>query len=230
MKPKVLLLFFLSLSISVSAQNTFFPLKEGVRQKYVQKNGKGKVENYSCQTVKSVEGSGKDMTIFYTLELLDKEQNPLDPSQEIPCKMVIKNDVMILDMNEMLSAMKGMQTNEAMRIEITGMPMELPNTLQPGQMLKDANVVITTDMGMMKLSTTINLTDGKCLAIEDIAVPAGTFKCHKITQTSTISVMNKNVITKAVSWYALGVGLVKTEIYDEKDKLQNSTELVELKR
>jgi hypothetical protein len=72
--------------------------------------------------------------------------------------------------------------------------------------------------------------DGKCEAIEDVTVPAGTFKCHKITQTvaTTGYIGRKEVISKTVSWYAPGIGTVKTETYDAKDKLQGSTELVEL--
>jgi hypothetical protein len=72
------------------------------------------------------------------------------------------------------------------------------------------------------------MTDGKCLAIEEVTVPAGTFTCHKITQTATTTIMKKKVVAKTVSWYALGVGTIKTESYNEKDKLNSCTELVEI--
>jgi len=59
-------------------------------------------------------------------------------------------------------------------------------------------------------------------------VPAGTFKCHKITQTATTTVMKRKTETKTISWYALGIGTVKTETYNDKNKLDNTTELVQL--
>jgi hypothetical protein len=73
------------------------------------------------------------------------------------------------------------------------------------------------------------MTDGECLAIEDVTVPAGTFKSHKITQTVSTTVMKMNTSAKTLSWYSPGIGTVKTETYDSKNKLTGSTELVELK-
>jgi len=146
---------------------------------------------------------------------------------EIPCTVIIKDDVMILDMNQMfVGQMKDMQ----LKMDITGVPMELPSNMSPGQSLKDADMTMTLDMGIMKMKTVIKMTDGKCLAIEDVTVPAGTFKCHKITQTVTTTIMRKDVVSRTVSWYAIGIGTVKTENYDAKDKLQSSTELIDFKK
>jgi len=104
----------------------------------------------------------------------------------------------------------------------------LPNNMQPGQTLKDADVTMSMDMGIMKLKTTMKMTDGKCLAIEDVTTSAGTFTCPKITQTVSTSVMGKNSTSRTVSWYAPGIGTVKTETYDDKGQLKSSTELVEM--
>jgi hypothetical protein len=114
-------------------------------------------------------------------------------------------------------------------MEITGVPMELPGNLQAGQKIKDSNVTASIDMGIMKMDTVIKMTDGQCLAVEDVTVPAGTFKCHKITQTVTTTVLGKNVVTRNVSWYAPGIGTVKTEDYDKADKLASSQVLFEKK-
>jgi hypothetical protein len=80
----------------------------------------------------------------------------------------------------------------------------------------------------LKIRTEISLTDQQCLAIEDVIVPAGTFKCHKVTQTSTATVMRRTIITKTISWYAPNIGTVKSETYDDKNKLQSSIELVQV--
>ncbi len=212
--------------VDASAQNSFFPTKAGTVQVYANKNAKGKADSYSRQTVQDVEGSGSNMSISYVLELLDKNQKPSDPPVEVPCKVTIKDDVVFMDMNQVFA---GQMKDQQMKMEVTGVPMELPNNMQPGQSLKDADMTMTIDMTIMKMKTVMKMTDGKCLAIEDVTVPAGTFKCHKITQTVTTTVMKRDVTARTVSWYAPGVGTVKTETYNDKDKLQGSTELVEMK-
>ena len=224
--------FFVTTILAVSiatgsyAQNTFFPTKAGTVLTYVNNDAKGKTTNYSRMTIKNVEGSGNNMTISYVMENLDKNRKSLtDPPMEIPCTVIIKDGVVILDMNQMFTdQMKDPQ----IKMEITGVPMELPGNMQPGQSLKDAEMTMTLDMGVMKLSTVMKMTDGQCLAIEDLKVPAGTFKCHKITQTVTTTVMRRATTSKTISWYAPGIGAIKTETYDAKDKLQSSMELVEM--
>ena len=218
-------LLMIASTAGVYAQNAFFPTKVGTVLVYAQKNAKGKPDSYSKLTIKDVEGSGSNMTISYVTEVLDKDRKSTNPPTEVPLKMVIKDGVMILDMKEMFA---GQQKDQQMQVEITGMPMEMPINMQPGQSLKDADVTMTVDMVFMKLKTTMKMTDGKCLAIEDVTVPAGTFACHKITQTVSTTIMKKNVVTRTVSWYAPGIGTVKTETYSDKDQLKGSTELVEM--
>ena len=218
--PAILMIAF---ATGAYAQNTFFPTQAGMTLVYVQKNAKGNPEGYSRLTIKDVEGSGNNMSISYVMEILDKNKKPSDPPIEMPCKVVIKDGVMILDMSQMFANMQ----KTGLKAEISGMPMELPNNLQPGQSLKDADVTMTMDMGIMKMKATIKMTDGKCLAIEDVTVPAGTFTCHKLTQTVTTTIMGRNSVGRTVSWYAPGIGTVKTESYNDKDKLQNSMELAE---
>ena len=229
MKPIRLLLTTALITVITAgayAQNTFFPTRAGTVLLYANNNANGRAESHSRQTIKNVEGSGNNMTISYVYESLDKNKNPLKPPTEIPCTVIIKDGTVNLDMSQMVA---GQLQGQQLKAEITGVPMELPSNLQPGQTLKDAEVTLTIDMGVMKMITVIKMTDGKCLAIEDLTVPAGTFNCRKITQTVTTTVLGRNITTTTVSWYALGIGTVKTESYDNKNKLQNSTVLVEIK-
>ncbi len=230
MKQIIIICWIAFTAQMLCAQNTFFPTKAGTIQVYAQKNSKGKIESYSKQTVKDVQGADNNMVISYVMEPLDKDQKSANPPVEIPCKITIKDGVMILDMTEMFANMqKDQQVKDIAQMEITGVPMEIRSDLQPGQSLKDANMSMTMNLGIMKMTTAMNFTEGKCLAIEDITVPAGTFKCHKITQKCTTTVMKRNIVSKTVSWYSVGIGTVKTESYDDKDKLQSNTELVVLK-
>ena len=204
------------------AQNIFFPTKAGIVLAYVQKDAKGKAESYSMLTIKNVEGSGDNMSISYVGQVLDKNRKQIgDAPLEIPYTVTISNGVVEWDMKSFAApGTEGL-------IEIEGDKLRIPPTLSPGDKLSDAKFTMTINMGF-KIRTEVSLTDQECLAIEDVAVPAGTFKCHKVTQTSSATVMRKTSITKTVSWYAPGIGTVKSETFDSKNKLQSSQELVEI--
>jgi hypothetical protein len=226
MKKLLITALVVTMAAGVYAQSTFFPTKAGTVMTYVQKDAKGKVDSYSRSTIKKIEGSGKNITILYVVESLDKNRKSSNPPNEMSCKVIVKNNVMTLDMNQMFA---GQSKDQNIQMEVTGIPMELPSNMNPGQSLKDAEMTMTIDMVFTKMQTVIKMTDGKCLAIEDVTVPAGTFKCHKITQTVTTTVMKTKTVATTISWYATGIGAVKTETYDAKKKLLGSTELVEFK-
>jgi len=215
---------FVAISAGVYAQNPFFSTKAGTVLVYEKKDGKGEIEDYSRQTVKAVEGSGSNMTVSYLSENMDKNKKVL---AEILCKMVIKNDVMIFDLKHVLV---GRLKDPKVKIESTaGTPMELPNNLKSGQSLKDAKIVINVSKGIIKAKIDVSMTGGKCVGIEDVAVPAGTFKCHKITQNVITVSMGKTTQTRVVAWYAPNVGVVKSETYNDKNQLQSRRELIEIK-
>jgi len=211
-----------TISAGAYAQNTFFPTKAGMVLTYVQKDAKGKAVSYSVLTIKNVEGSGDNMTISYVGQVLDKNRKQVsDTPLEIPYTVTISNGVVEWDMKSFAApGTEGL-------IEIEGDKLKIPNSLSPGDKLDDAKFTMTVNMGF-KIRTEVSLTDQECLAIEDVTVPAGTFKCHKVTQTSVATVMRKTSTTKTITWYAPNVGTVKSEVYDSKNKLQSGQELVEI--
>ena len=203
----------------VSAQNIFFPAKEGLSLLYANMDAKGKADSYTRQTIRKVEGSGNNLSISYVGQVLDKNQKQIgDTPIEIPFTVTVTNGVVEWDMKSF--AAPGTEGF----IEIEGDKLRIPSTLSPGDKIDDAKFTMTINMGF-KIKTEISLTGQECLAIEDVTVPAGTFKCHKVTQTSAATVMRKTTTTKSISWYAPGIGTVKSESYDAKDKLQSSIEL-----
>ena len=226
MKKLIMTLIIVTMAAGLYAQNAFFATKVGTELTYVNKDAKGKATSYTKTTIKNVQGSGRNMTITYEAEILDKNRKSLNPPQVVPLTMIIKDNVIIMDMKDMFAAQL---QDQSIHIEITGTPQEIPNNIQPGQTLKDSETTMTMDMGFIKMVTVVKITDRKCEAIEDITVPAGTFKCQKITETITTTAMKRTTVTKVISWYAAGIGEVKSETYDSKNKLQGSTELVEIK-
>jgi hypothetical protein len=227
MKKLFMTMLVIAVCAGLYAQDSFFPAKAGVVLTYANNDAKGNTESYTVLTIKDVKGSGKNMTITYGAKTLDKNRKPSQssPGEQI-LKVTIKDDVTILDINQ---TVPGDMRGQGVKIEAKGTPMELPNNLKPGQALKISNITVTMDLGVMKTSSVVK-TEGKCLAIEDVKVPAGTFKCHKITQKSIITVLNTNTVQTTISWYAPNIGTVKTEGYDENNKLTSGSVLVELKK
>jgi len=219
---KKLIIFVIAVVMTVggvSAQNIFFSVKEGTKLLYANLNAKGNADSYSRLTIQKVEGSGNNLTISYVAQALDKNRRPnSDAPMEVPLKVTITNGVVEWDMK--MFAAPGTEGF----VEIEGGKIRIPSTLSPGDKLDDVLYTMTLNMGF-KIRTEVALTEQSCLAIEDVTVPAGTFKCHKITQTSKATVMRKVVTTKTLSWYAPGIGTVKSESYDDKGKIQSSTVL-----
>jgi len=201
---------------SLFAQNIFFSTKEGQTLLYATMNDKGKVNSYTSQTISKVTGSGKNFSITYIGQVLDKNQKPASNTPEVTYTINVVDNVMELDMKSFATA-----GTEEMAV-ITGDKIRIPSpSLKPGDKLEDIKMTITISIGL-KMTTDIVITDRSCVAIEDVTVPAGTFKCHKITETSSTTFMRKNSVVKTSTWYAPGVGMVKSESYDSNGKLQSS--------
>ena len=219
MKRLVLISLVVMTVVGVSAQNIFFPSKEGMVLVYANLNAKGKADSYTRQVIKQVEGSGNNLSISYVAQILDKNRKPIGNNPvEVPYTVTVTNGVVEWDMKSY--AAPGTES----LIEIEGDKLRIPSTLSPGEKLDDAKFTLTVNMGF-KIRTEVSLTEQECLAIEDVTVPAGTFKCHKVTQTNAATAMRKTVTTKTVTWYAPGIGTVKSETFNDKGKLQTSTEL-----
>ena len=114
--------------------------------------------------------------------------------------------------------------------------MDIPKNMYPGQKLNDVNFTMKTKSSGMEMIITTNLTERKVGAKEKITTPAGTFECMPVTgvRKSGMRVMgmNKNMgkPTTETIWYAPGIGMVKSESYDAKGKLETSQVLTEFKR
>jgi len=224
MKRLIMMMFVITLGAGLYAQNTFFAAKAGMVLTYANNDPKGNIGSYTQLTIKDVKGSGNNMTITYVGVSLDKSRKVVKDT-EMTYTVVIKNGTLILDINQLVPAeMK----NQGVKIVAKGVPMELPSDLKAGQSLKPYNVTVTMDLGVMKMDSVIKGT-GKCLAIEDIKVPAGTFKCHKISQTLNVTAMSISNVTTVVEWYSPNIGQIRSETYDDKNKLVAYSVLVEVK-
>jgi len=206
------------------SQDAFFATKKGLVLTYKAADAQGNTTGYSVITIKDVQGSGQDMSITYRVESLDKARRPLDSFGAQTFTVKLKDNVAYFDLNQFVPAQ---MKQPGMKMEVSGITMELPNDLKPGQKIKDSKITMTMDLGVMKMNAEVKMVEGECLAVEDVTVPAGTFKSHKITQTVVASVSGMETTTRILSWYAPGLGTVKTEAYDNAYNLLSSNVLAE---
>jgi len=223
MKKLSIILISILFFVPLYSQNIFFATKEGMSLLYVNKDESGKVQSYMRQTIKKVEGSGANFAISYVAQVLDKNKKPMsDVPSDITYKVKVSNGYLELDMRSF-----GAAGTEGL-FEVTGDKIRIPTSLSVGDKLDNVKFTLTLNMGY-PVSTNIHLYDHKCVAIEDVTVPAGSYKCHKVIQTASTDVMGRTIITKTTTWYAPNVGVVKTESYKENGKLQSVMELQEIK-
>jgi hypothetical protein len=108
-----------------------------------------------------------------------------------------------------------------MKITVTGDQMVYPRDLKVGDNLKDASINVKTGFegGMTIMNMNANITNRKVEAYETIETPAGKFDCAKLTYTMNMKFMGNRTL-KCTEYIAKGIGLVKTEQYDEKGNRQ----------
>ncbi|MBE9510783.1 MAG: hypothetical protein IMY71_07895 [Bacteroidetes bacterium] len=101
--------------------------------------------------------------------------------------------------------------------------MTIPAKLKAGEILDNGRVTATISHNDMKIMTiSVNISNRKVEAKEDITTPAGTFECYKISY----DISTKMIITikaSTVEWYAKNIGVVRTESYNKKGKLTGYT-------
>lgn len=211
---------------TVSAQNNlcdngYMPFSEGVSFELTTYNKKDKVSSVVKHEITEVEGSTSEYTAQVKTQVFDDKGKPtVNGSYTIQCT----EDGIGIDMSTMMSQ-ESMAAFSSMDVDVTGDALIIPNTLSPGQTLPDGEMQMQASMsGMSLMKLNMQVTDRKVESRESITTPAGTFDCVKITQTTTLDGFGKNAYT-STSWYAKGVGMVRTENYDKKGELNSYTVL-----
>lgn len=213
--------------LSLKAQETFFPTKEGMVLIYKSFDKKDKLSGMMKYTIEKVNVSGSDIDITYLCESLDNKEK-LVFKEEITVHQ--KGDVLYVDMGNFLNKSAFQQEGKIpAEVEVKGNNMEIPLNPSPGQTLPDANIEMALKMGFVNMKMSAAITNRKVEAIEDISVSGGTFKCYKFSGDVNTVAMGIKVQAKTVEWIAKGIGTVKTESYDKKGELSGRTELVEIR-
>jgi len=226
MIPIAALLILGLASLSLNAQDcaTYFPYEEGKVLKYENFNKKGKSEGITTHTIAEVKNSSDGMTLVMHSELVDeKGKDVFESDFEVECTgdgySVRLTDMMMPQMTEQIQAMD-------VEMEMKGENLYIPNDLSVGKTLPDASMEIQPNMGGMNIMKfQYTTTDRRVSAKESITTPAGSYDCYLLESSTNIKTIGNRVFTSK-EWFAEGVGIVRSETYNQNGKLVGSMELV----
>lgn len=216
-------------SVGLFAQgdcSKYYTFNEGVTTEYESYNKKGKVTARMKYTVTEVSKSGGTTTATINTDLYDQKDELLMSNT---FDMACDGSSVSIDFKSLMNN-PGMEQFQNAEATVTGTNLEIPNSLSPGQTLDDASVNVAVDMGGMNMNISTEITERKVEATETITTPAGTFDCVVISQSSQAKMMVGKVKTIEKTWLAEGVGMVKSESYNAKGKLQGSMVLTAITR
>ena len=211
---KRLLLFFAVASFiaPLSGQDckAYIPQKEGTILEMKTYNKKDKLNGISTQEIVKVIETGSE-TVFHLRQRTtdEKGKNPVESEMEFVCK----DGIFYIDMNTMVNQ-EQMSAYEDMEMEVEVTEMEFPSNMKPGQELNDGVIKMSmVSESPVPINITVSITNRKVSAIEKITTTAGTFECYKIEQDIETKTMF-SVVIQSVTWYAEGVGAVRSENYN----------------
>lgn len=220
MKTKILVLICTFLihfsSFSQSSCKAYYPFEEGTKFEITNYNKKGKKEGVVNYEVSSI---NNNVATIKTIIFDNKDKEITTTSYQIMCD----GNKISIDFKSLMNPDMFKQYKD-MEMDITGTNVELPNNLQVGQSLKDANMNMVIDMGGIKMNMSIDMLNRKVDNKEFVTTPAGTFNCFALSYDNEMK-MGMKMTFKIKEWIAEGVGVVKSESYNKNGKLMGYSEL-----
>ncbi|MEZ5015234.1 MAG: hypothetical protein R2794_13175 [Chitinophagales bacterium] len=223
--------FFVLVSIAARPGNNvceaFFATDKGSKWEMTNYDEKDKVMSRSAGEVIDVQETGDGIETKLHVITYDNKDKTLHEGDLL---MRCDDAGFHMDMSGMFPAQMTQQGMENATMEISGEFMDFPSNLSVGMALPDVESTMTISMGGFSMSNKIMITNRKIEARESVTTPAGTFDCFKMSDDVSVTTMGITNTSHGVSWYAYGVGAVKTEGYDKKGKLQSKSILTKFEK
>lgn len=100
----------------------------------------------------------------------------------------------------------------------------IKDAAKAGEAIPDRSYQLIQNM----LKNEITISGAAYMGTEQVSTTAGKFDCIKISYLKRTKIVLKSTTLRVTEWYAKGVGLVKSEAYDTKGKLDKKTLLVKI--
>lgn len=227
MKKRLLLGVFMLFGVTaIQAQcNAYFPAAEGASFQLTEYSRKGKVLSHSRHQVMGTTTKGNTSSTAVRNDLLDKKQQFVNARiYTVECQ----GSIFYIDLSQFLNHEAFAECATA-DMTVVNAHMDLPSNVKAGDELNDAQLIIQLEEEGIKIAEmTVSITNRRVEGEEEVNTTAGTYDCVKVSYTAEITVEGISTLTikgNVVDWYALGVGVVRSESYDSKGKLFRYREL-----
>lgn len=215
-------LFLSAFSFAQSNCDGFLPFEKGLKFEQTHYDAKGKVTTVAdamIEDIQPIEGGYEARVAMSQVDGKGKEAG--SGSYNIQCI----DGVLKMDLNSLMNPAMT-EAYQSMEMTITGDGLQFPPSLSVGQELPaGATTIEVASNGLTVVTMSFESKDRKVETKEKITTAAGSFDCYKIRETITYQAMFLTRSYTTVGWYAKGVGLVKQETYDQKEKLSSWMEL-----
>lgn len=215
---KKFLLFILLVAGNQAYSQTcgHYPATAGAVMEMQTFDEKGKLKLTNTSVVKAI---GNDKITIEAKLVDDKNKNISGMTYDAVCKdgnIYIDGSAMVP-----LSMYEGKQDAA---VSVIGDKIIYPQNLGAGSNLPDASMEIKMEMQGMPFpfKSNVKILNRKVVGEEEITVPAGTFKCWKITYDLEYKVLI-GFKGKATEWISPGTGFIKSEAYNKNGKLMGYT-------
>lgn len=208
----------------------FFVMEEGAVFEMTHYKDNGKVTGSSQHTVLSRGSTTKRDTVVVRCERLDKHGESLGSSRYfVGCETgTFFIDFSVFMNNRSLDAYKGIEKR------FSETHLEVPAGIKVGDQLIETTMKVQLEEEAIAYNESeIFIYDRLVVAKDTITTPAGTFECIKVDyrlETRVKGIKEVVVHSRGSEWYALGVGIVRSEYYDREGKRYGYSELTSLTR
>ena len=211
------------------ADEPFFASQKGMVLTTAFLNNKGKTERFIRMTINDVRGSEADMTIDYTMEMLDGNHRPAGKAGIREYSVTVTGGILEIKPDDMMDLFFASRN---MNYKLTSGTLSVPSNMTSGSRIEDSWMNMTVRIPVVgEVTANTMITNIRCIGIETVTVPAGTFEACKVTMTSTTEIKGRTrspITSNSTTWYVRGIGPVKSINVDGRGRIGSTIELFEL--
>jgi len=223
----IFITLFTHLGYSQSTCKPYMPSEKGAKWEITNYSGKGKlVGKTAYELIDKVENGS---VINFTAQAISYDKKDKEIFNNT-FKAYCKDGKFEFDMAFKMNG-ASMQAYKDMDVKMDASELEIPSVDQAvGSRLNDGTIKVEVGTGSVPMFTmTVTISDRKVESKEEKPTPAGKFDCIVLTQKMTTK-MIMNMENTSKEWYAEGVGMVRSELYNKGGKLTGYSELTKLSK